>query len=77
MGDRNKEEDELIVGGDRQTTMNLEDNLGSHTPSSHKVEKLEQKDDITVINFPGMSLFETINFDDNSAELGYQSSYFE
>lgn len=74
---RNKEEDEKIVGGDRKTTMDLEDNLGSHTPSSHKAESLEKKDNITVINFSGMSLSETINFDDNSAELGYQSSYIE
>ena len=69
MGNRNKENDEKIVGGDRVTTMNLEDNLGDHTPNSHKTIITEQKSE--------MPLSEINNFDkDGSAELGNCIDYY-
>ena len=72
MGERNKEDDDKIVGGDRVTQMNLEDNLGDHTPCSHRINNSEKKDEV----IPNVSS-DLINFNDNSAELGYLGYYVE
>ncbi len=66
-----KENERLLNGCDLRMTMNLEDNLGDHTPSTQSPNISIGENYLFGREFPNKDLNDTINLnDENGFELG-------
>jgi hypothetical protein len=66
-----KENERLLTGCDLRMTMNLEDNLGDHTPSTHSPNISIEENHLLEKEYSSIDSNDTINFNnENGFELG-------